>query len=373
MNSNSRIAVAAAVLAAVAGSAFAQARGDFDQPLRTDRGARTAPRAAEAQPRTQSNTLTMRQIDGQNEYEVRIIDGEVSASINGKPVPENRIRRHADRIELLDESGRIIKTIHASVPDRPVAPRAPGRAAPPAPPAPSPRAGGGAGGIRQVVPPSPPAALTAPVPRVMLGVHMEEPSDSLREQLDLGEGEGVVVRVIEGLPAHNAGLRNSDVIVGFDGEKPVNAGRIREILREKNPGDKVEVAVIRRGQMRTFTLALGEYNPEALGAGMQATLRPAERAEIDARAMEEMARNMLRENQVFRERLGHGRGAEGMPPAVIWGPGGEDRQMRFYMPGGPDTRRLEELEQRLVETNERLEELTRKLEALHRQLERSRN
>ncbi|MBM3785207.1 MAG: M28 family peptidase [Acidobacteria bacterium] len=54
--------------------------------------------------------------------------------------------------------------------------------------------------------------------------------------------------VREGSPAHKAGLKAGDVLIGFDGKKVGNLMDFTVLLRQKKPGDEVEVVVLRGGQ-----------------------------------------------------------------------------------------------------------------------------
>jgi hypothetical protein len=73
-----------------------------------------------------------------------------------------------------------------------------------------------------------------------------------------GDSPGVAFAdVREGSPAANAGLRRGDVLIGFDGG-PINTlYDFTFALREKRPGDKVEVVVRRDGQEIRATVELG--------------------------------------------------------------------------------------------------------------------
>jgi hypothetical protein len=54
--------------------------------------------------------------------------------------------------------------------------------------------------------------------------------------------------VREGTPAAKAGLKAGDILVGFDGKKVQNLMDFTVLLRQKKPGDEVEVEVLRDGK-----------------------------------------------------------------------------------------------------------------------------
>src|SRR5690606_17521171 len=106
-------------------------------------------------------------------------------------------------------------------------------------------------------------------PRVMVGITMADVTEPLREHLGLKEGEATMVDVvIEGLPAHRAGLRRGDVIVAIDGKTPATPEKLREALRDKEPGDTLELRIVQKGQEKTVRLELDKYKAEDLNISM---------------------------------------------------------------------------------------------------------
>lgn len=110
-------------------------------------------------------------------------------------------------------------------------------------------------------------AVASSPPRVMLGVVMVEPDPVVLDHLGLDANKAVLLeRVIEGLPAHKAGLQAKDIVVGFgENAEPRTADEIREVLIKANPGQKVKVRVIRKGEPVTMELKLEAYDASKLG------------------------------------------------------------------------------------------------------------
>lgn len=81
----------------------------------------------------------------------------------------------------------------------------------------------------------------------------------LTERLDGGQG-AIVNRVTDGTPAAEAGLVAGDVIVEVDGS-PINGmtGLVAAI-RDHQPGDEVEIVVVRDGEQVTLTATLAVRN-----------------------------------------------------------------------------------------------------------------
>lgn len=103
-------------------------------------------------------------------------------------------------------------------------------------------------------------------PVAYLGVSTVDVTPTLVLQQGLSVDAGVfVVGVAPGSAADRAGIRPGDVLVAFDG-RAVTAGRfLGELVREREPGDRVAVdVVLPDGVRRTFTLTLG-INPLPTG------------------------------------------------------------------------------------------------------------
>ncbi len=112
-------------------------------------------------------------------------------------------------------------------------------------------------------------------PRVMLGITMTGPDEATIKRFNLRDDDVIVVeRIIEGLPADRAGLRADDIIIEFDGHERLNPEKLRELLRKRNPGEKVEVRVLRDGKKKDTVIKLEAFDGSALGiVGGQNQLR----------------------------------------------------------------------------------------------------
>jgi S1-C subfamily serine protease len=111
-----------------------------------------------------------------------------------------------------------------------------------------------------------------------IGVTTQPIYPQLAERLDLPVDNGALIaKVVPGGPAEQAGLRDSDqqihfqgqqvaaggdVIVAIDGEKVVNESDLPQLIARHDPGDTVKIEVIRDGQSQTVDVKLGE-RPES--------------------------------------------------------------------------------------------------------------
>ncbi|MEL6499398.1 MAG: PDZ domain-containing protein [Planctomycetota bacterium] len=102
-------------------------------------------------------------------------------------------------------------------------------------------------------------------PKTMVGLTQSSLEDQLREHLDLEEGVGtMIISVVEGLPADEAGLREGDVLIAVDGREVTGSDVLTDELRELEPGDEVDVTVLRKGLPETMTIEVAKFDAERL-------------------------------------------------------------------------------------------------------------
>lgn len=93
---------------------------------------------------------------------------------------------------------------------------------------------------------------TGRVERAFLGINYNEITREMAAQFRLPVSEGIVVSgVARGSPADAAGLRQGDIITGVSGEAIGRGGDLRQLLRDRQPGDDVTIQG-RRYNGRTF-------------------------------------------------------------------------------------------------------------------------
>jgi hypothetical protein len=206
-----------------------------------------------------SSTFSFVQSDGTDTIKVKVVDGEVSAEVNGKVIPKDRIRQSNGKIEILDEKGNVEHTVNVQIggfsePMKVLRPRAP-REQP---------------GFRVerrgtlTVPQGQVRAVEAP--KVMLGITMSTADATTLDRLGAKSESGVFVdSVIDGLPASRAGLEVNDLITAADGKGDLTEQGLREILSGKKPGDTVALKVFRKGEARDISVKLEAFDAEKLG------------------------------------------------------------------------------------------------------------
>lgn len=279
---------------------------------------------------------------------VEINNDDVRAWVNGEEVDAGRIRREEGRIVILDEDGREIQDVIVNVEDG--------------------EHGVWAMRMNELFPEGNAAWETAlaaaeggPPPTVMLGIMMDVPGPALVRQLGLEEGATTLITAVhEGLPAHEAGLAEFDIIVKVDGESPADPARIKEVLSGKNPGDTVMFKVVSGGDDRDVRVTVAAYDAAKMesatilgsAAGTSPLLMELRRA-LDAAGVndkelhEKLQKELLIAPEARMFRVSPPMGGGGMQDVII-----ERRHMDAAL-----EERLAELDDRLARLEEMLEQL----------------
>ena len=105
---------------------------------------------------------------------------------------------------------------------------------------------------------------TGRVVRSFLGVEYRDVEPEMADQFRLTVREGIVVVSVQpSAPAERAGLERGDIITRVDDTPIKQGGDLRRVLRDRRPGDDVQITVVRLGGgTRTLSARLIE-TPEA--------------------------------------------------------------------------------------------------------------
>ncbi|HEX6230393.1 MAG TPA: trypsin-like peptidase domain-containing protein [Actinomycetota bacterium] len=103
-------------------------------------------------------------------------------------------------------------------------------------------------------------------PVAFMGIGSVDADDpQIQFQLDPAIDEGAaIVNVVADGPADLAGIRVGDIVVAFGGRPVASAAELGEAIRAHEPGDRVEVLLVRGGERTVVTLTLG-VNPVPTG------------------------------------------------------------------------------------------------------------
>src|SRR5271157_3809819 len=112
-----------------------------------------------------------------------------------------------------------------------------------------------------VAEPKPPSAgWPEPHSRSYLGVHIDEVTPQTASALKLIDTSGALVTYVDqDGPACRAGLKNNDVIVGFNGSKIQSPDQLQDVIHATQAGKTVSLTVVRDGQKKDISVTLGAW------------------------------------------------------------------------------------------------------------------
>jgi putative serine protease PepD len=101
--------------------------------------------------------------------------------------------------------------------------------------------------------------ITPDTPRLgVTTIPVDTVAEEVREQFDIQSEDGAfVVDVVPGSGAEVAGIEQGDVIVSVDGEDIASNEQLGDIVREREPGDTIEIVIEREGEEQTVTAEIG--------------------------------------------------------------------------------------------------------------------
>ena len=106
---------------------------------------------------------------------------------------------------------------------------------------------------------------TGKIERAYLGVQYVSITPEVKEQYKLPVNKGDYITATKGNsvqlggPADKAGIKDGDIIVAVNGYEVGKVASVASLISENEPGDTVEVTVLRDSKERTFKVTLGTY------------------------------------------------------------------------------------------------------------------
>lgn len=102
------------------------------------------------------------------------------------------------------------------------------------------------------------------VSRGYLGIYFAgEVDKTMAKGMGLDDARGIIIgRVEEDGPAEKAGLKAEDIIISVNGKEVRNWDSFRSMIAAAQPGEKIDLEVIRDFDKEQFTVILGERPPE---------------------------------------------------------------------------------------------------------------
>ncbi|MEE9442230.1 MAG: PDZ domain-containing protein [candidate division Zixibacteria bacterium] len=91
-----------------------------------------------------------------------------------------------------------------------------------------------------------------------IGVYVQQIDEDMEEAFNLSRSDGIViVDVLDGSPAEEAGLRKRDIIVNFNGKNIDGSTPLRDFVLDTEAGDEVDVVYVRNGKEKTAVVKIG--------------------------------------------------------------------------------------------------------------------
>jgi len=100
---------------------------------------------------------------------------------------------------------------------------------------------------------------TGKATHAFMGVSTRTVDESLQKQFGLTRSSGLLVASLaaDG-PAAKAGIKQGDIIIKVDGKEMTESNDLLAAIRDKKPGDEVEVTIDRSGDTKVITVTLQE-------------------------------------------------------------------------------------------------------------------
>lgn len=112
------------------------------------------------------------------------------------------------------------------------------------------------------IPDAPSLWHTEGEPRAFLGVVATKLDEEELEELNIDQGS-VIEDVVEGSAAERAGLKEGDIITSIDGEDTPDFSSLAKAIRSHDPGDEVDIDIVRDGNSEELSVELGEQRHRA--------------------------------------------------------------------------------------------------------------
>jgi len=96
------------------------------------------------------------------------------------------------------------------------------------------------------------------VERGWLGISVQNLTPELARSFSAESTKGALVtEVVKGGPGEKAGMKQGDIVIGYRGREITNAGTLRKEVTFSPIGQKVKVAVFRKGKKAALTVTIG--------------------------------------------------------------------------------------------------------------------
>ena len=149
--------------------------------------------------------------------------------------------------------------------------------------------------------------------RGWIGVRIQSVSADLAEGLKLPGAKGALVAsVTPGGPAEQAGIKQGDVVLKFDGRDVTEMRGLPRIVAETPVAKTVDVIVWRKGKQVSLSAKVGEYPENEDQASVEQTSQQPEKSEDEGSKIESLGLDLATLDQKGRDKYGIASDAEGV-------------------------------------------------------------
>jgi hypothetical protein len=183
------------------------------------------------------------------------------------------------------------------------------------------------------------AAKDAQGPTTYMGVGVEAPGKTLRAQLLLSNGVGLVVNYIDLNGPSKELIHQHDVLEKLDDQLLINGEQFATLVRMHKPGDSIAVSVIREAKHIQVTVQLGEKQTSSattpnIDLAIETNLRKVSTPELQVDRLKFMPVSIGTDNLLSVARTGPVTFDDGATIAVLQRSGGQSRLAAFDRPSG---------------------------------------
>lgn len=148
--------------------------------------------------------------------------------------------------------------------------------------------------------------------RGWLGVHIQTVTDDIADSVGLDEATGAMVAGVSEDSRHqDAGIKQGDVILSFDGKEVESMRRLPRIVAETKIGKDVDVVIWRDGEKQTVQVELGELEEEVVAASATGSDKQ-EAPEVAEASISELGIKVANVDETLRNRYNLAEGSEGV-------------------------------------------------------------
>ncbi len=135
------------------------------------------------------------------------------------------------------------------------------------------------------------------VNRAWLGISMREVDETIARRFNMEKPRGVIIeQVMDDSPAQKAGLQPLDIILKLDDTTINRSNQLQNRIALKEPGETVELTLLRNGDTREISVRLGQREQDKSGQQTQNAEEDIKPIGLELRNLNDRIKSRLRHN-----------------------------------------------------------------------------